>query len=125
MEKFYFVYLLRDPLTREICYVGSTTNLNRRRIQHINNPNFARHYYGFLWGNRIQRLESVDMRLVYECTSKEEMIKREKDAIQWRLKCGDALVNSNHYLTGKKWNQKKLAEMFEKTTWYQDEVSRK
>lgn len=121
----YFVYLLKDPITNEICYVGATTNLKVRKSRHINNPSFASHYYAFLWGNRIQRLRDVDMRIVYECNTKEEMIQREKDAIQWRMKNGDALVNSNHFLTAKKWNQKKLAEIFERTAWYQDEVNRK
>lgn len=120
----YYVYGLHDPITNELCYVGVTNNLERRKKEHMELSCFACHYYSFIWQDRIRKLDNVIIRVISEFPKRREAAKQEKEIINHFAEIRHPLVNTNHYLKHNRYSNITLKETFEATQWFIDEMEK-
>lgn len=89
-----YIYLLRDPITNEIRYIGKTKDLKQRLINHINNAKlkkFNRHIYNWILTLLNQNLKPL-IELVEECNL-DNWSEREKYWIKYYKELGNNLCN--------------------------------
>lgn len=116
----YYLYELSDPITDEVCYVGITNDLQRRKSDHLRGLGFANHYYAILWAARISESKNVTMTVIGEFDSKRLASFAEKKRIFQYADDNYPLVNSTHYLARKRITNIDIKNRFEATRWYKD-----
>ena len=118
----YYVYGLHDPVTNELCYVGVTNNLERRKKEHMELSGFAFHYYSSLWQDRMRTRNKIVMHVISEFPNKKEAYQQEKELIHYLAEIRHPLVNDRHYLSHNRYSNITLKETFEATQWFIDEM---
>lgn len=65
--KINYIYVLKDPLTNELMYVGKTTNPKKRLNQHINNSKKRKTYVNIWVNNLLQSNNKPIMEIIDSC----------------------------------------------------------
>jgi len=107
------IYGLSDPETHELCYIGQTSNLERRWVQHVSSPGNLKNGNVFLtkW---ITDLAELGLKPVIKALAKVEdwmAFPTETAAIRQAIQDGHPLLNQGRY-----WS--KLARL-RSAQWYQ------
>jgi hypothetical protein len=94
-----FIYVLKDPISEEIRYVGQTNNLERRYSRHLaNSLNEKSHEYQTYKSRWIRKIISENsfpiIEIIEECNSYLESNKKEKYYIERFTENGFKLTNS-------------------------------
>lgn len=118
----YYVYGLHDPVTNELCYVGVTKDLEKRKMQHLCYSSFALHYYSSVWQDRMRKSDDIVIRVISEFLNKKEAYQHEKELIHHFAEIRHPLVNDRHYLSHNRYSNITLKETFEATQWFIDEM---
>lgn len=135
-----FLYILRDPVTKEICYAGKTENVATRHKQHCKFTRARRSEYHGEWSARLCRLNKAPLLEVVEeiicdadhaamdewrkighhCYLRVQCLALEKegDLIRRLWAEGHPLVNLNHVvkITGR------IEEVMQKTREYRSRI---
>jgi hypothetical protein len=88
----YFIYVLIDPRTDEVAYVGITDNAHGRLLEHLRSPNNSSIKDKWIHRLRSQNLTPT-MKVIEVLNTRKAAEKREKYWIRYYLSQGVALTN--------------------------------
>ena len=97
-----FYYMLSDPETNEVCYVGKTTDLERRYKQHCSNPgNFKGNAYMTKWISGLARIGKMPTMDVIDSITEDftgATSQKERELIKQKWAEGCPLLNRDKFL---------------------------